>query len=82
SWKAGDELLSDFSNILCESLPESLVFRVFGDDFVAISKEQIDLTEVRKNLDEILKSKDVSYRVNNIDLSSVNIDKITQIENI
>jgi len=81
SWKEGDKLLSSFSNTLCSSLESSSVFRVFGDDFVILSKEKLDLSETKKELDKVIKGKNITYQVKSIDLSKVNIEKASQIEN-
>ncbi|WP_455755494.1 bifunctional diguanylate cyclase/phosphohydrolase [Sulfurimonas sp.] len=81
SWKEGDKLLSNFSNALCASLDDSTVYRVFGDDFVVLSKEKLDLSETKKELDKIIKDKNISYQIKSIDLSKVSIDRVSQIEN-
>ena len=81
-WKEGDKLLKNIASMLCEKLPQNLVFRVFGDDFVVVSKEKIELLDIQKSLDILMENTKISYRVKSIDLDKVSINKITQIENV
>ncbi len=81
-WKAGDNILQNFSNTISENLSDSLVFRVFGDDFVVASKEQIKLDKVRESLDSLARDSDIEYSVKSFDLSKVKIDNIGVIETL
>ncbi len=81
-WRAGDKFLEKFANALCDNLPSSLVFRVFGDDFVVLSKEKLDVQNVKKSLDKIVSNNGLSFRVKSIDLNEVKITKSAQIENV
>ena len=81
-WKEGDKILTEFSNILSQKAPDSLVFRVFGDDFVLISLEQIELKEIIESLDKLLSAYDVDYTIKNIDLSIVDINRVSLLENV
>ncbi|MCD6173178.1 MAG: response regulator [Sulfurimonas sp.] len=81
-WQEGDKFLKKIASMLCEKLSQNLVFRVFGDDFVVVSKEKIELLEIEKSLDSLMENTKISYRVKSIDLDKVSINKITQIENV
>ncbi len=81
-WEEGDKLLKSIAKMLCKKLPQNLVFRVFGDDFVVVSKEKIELLDIQKSLDAIMENTKISYRIKSIDLDKVSINKITQIENV
>ena len=51
-WNKGDRLLKEFAFFLKESYPESLIFRVQGDDFIILNKEHIIIDkEAIKSLD-------------------------------
>jgi len=80
-WKEGDALLFQIATLLRENVGDGMVFRVFGDDFVVVSKERTDLSEVLKLLNELFKEKEVSYRTKNVDLSETEISRTTQLEN-
>jgi len=82
SWKQGDELLREFADILMLHLDEALIFRVFGDDFVAISKKRLNLKNVTKVLDELIAKNKLDYTLSSIDLTSQKIEKLTDIETI
>ena len=81
-WKAGNEVLCEFANVLNTTLEGSTVFRVFGDDFVVMSKSKLDIENLKPLLDAIVEDKTISYRVKNIDLEKQKISKVSQIENV
>ncbi len=82
SWSQGNELLKKFATSLDDFTKDSLVFRIFGDDFVVMSKEQIDLNKLKALSDVILKNEGLTYSVKSIDLTEVEINHISQIENV
>ena len=79
-WSKGDELLKEFISILLIYLKDELVFRVFGDDFVVMSKSEIDFNRVEKVLDKLMSKNSLSYKINKVDLSTEKIDKLSDIE--
>ena len=82
SWKEGDKFLSKIAQLLSESFPNSLVFRVFGDDFVVASRESMEMTNITKELNKIFSDEIISYSVKSIDLTKNPISQISQIEKI
>jgi putative nucleotidyltransferase with HDIG domain len=80
SWLDGDNFLKEFANILTTNLDESLVFRVFGDDFVVLNKEEIDIKGVLKVLDKLIVGKIISYNVKHIDLTTTKVETLDDIE--
>ena len=79
-WEAGDKFLKDFSNILCKQNEESLVFRVFGDDFVVLSKTGFENEKLMPRLEKIIGDLDIQYSVQSIDLTETEISKLSQVE--
>ncbi len=79
-WKAGDDFLKSFSDILCESNPKDLVFRVFGDDFVVLSKEELSFKDIKGRFDELISNFNIEYSVQNIDLTKTKISKVSEVE--
>ncbi len=79
-WKAGDLFLSDFAHILYENNQDSLVFRVFGDDFVVLSEHELLLEKVLSPIDNLIGDLDLQYAVREIDLTKMKIDKVSQVE--
>lgn len=79
-WKAGDLFLTEFAHILSENCKGSLIFRVFGDDFVVLSGNEFILERVIFLLDELIGELDIQYTVQDVDLSQNHIDKVSDIE--
>jgi putative nucleotidyltransferase with HDIG domain len=44
-WSEGDRLLKEFASFLKKNYPNSLIFRVHGDDFIILSKDHIDINK-------------------------------------
>ncbi len=82
SWEKGDFLLKEFAAILMTHRDEELIFRIFGDDFVILSKENVDISRMKQALDLFMKKKSLSYKIDTVDLSIEKIDKIADIEKI
>ena len=82
SWSKGNELLKKFATCLDNYMKDSLIFRVFGDDFVVMSEHKIKLDELKVLLDEIVLNEGISYSVKSIDLREAEISDVNQIENV
>jgi len=82
SWSDGDKLLREFANTLVTHFDESLVFRVFGDDFVVINDKKVDVGGVVKVLDKLFEEGIVSYSIKFIDLESLDVITLQDIEKI
>ncbi|MEA1954877.1 MAG: response regulator [Campylobacterota bacterium] len=81
-WEKGDELLKKFTDILLLHFHNDLIFRVFGDDFVVMSKNEISLDNEIKALDNLTNQNNLTYIINNINLTTQKIKNITDIEMI
>jgi putative nucleotidyltransferase with HDIG domain len=79
-WEAGDKFLKEFADTLCIHLDESLVFRVFGDDFVIMSHDDINLEGVKKVLGKLIENSPIFYTIKHIDLDSKKIERLSDIE--
>ena len=42
-WAKGDELLNKFADYLIYKYPSTQIFRIYGDDFVLVNREHMDL---------------------------------------
>jgi putative nucleotidyltransferase with HDIG domain len=82
SWSHGNLFLKKFATFLDESTQNSLVFRVFGDDFVLMSQESIELEKIKLSIDAMVESEGVSYSVKSIDLTKTQITTSKQLENV
>ena len=81
-WKKGDEVLRSLAGFLEKFTQESVAFRVFGDDFVLLSKEKIDEKELEALLDKSLKPDNIPYAIKYIDLTQTVINSVDNIEKI
>ena len=79
-WKAGDKFLKSFSDILYTNNPNDLVFRVFGDDFVVLSKEKRTLENVKEAFAALIGDLSIQYSTQNIDLTKTEISKVSEVE--
>ena len=63
-WSSGDKLLNKIGNILNESGVDSLAFRVYGDDFIILSKNVFDIEKTMNKINELLKDLyiEISYK--------------------
>ncbi|MDF1876337.1 response regulator [Sulfurimonas sp. SAG-AH-194-L11] len=82
SWKDGDILLKKFADILIIHFENEYVFRIFGDDFVVLSKEKIEVNSVKKVLDSLMIENNLNYRTFLLDLNIQKIQRLKDIEAI
>ena len=81
-WNQGDKFLYVLAFTLNEYFKDSLVFRLFGDDFAALSKAKIDLTDLKNTLDASVKGTCLEYKIKSVDLKETKIETLLQIEQI
>ena len=82
SWSEGDKFLHSFALALTNYFEDSVVFRIYGDDFIAISKRETDLKELKTKLDEMVKNTCLEYTVKSFDLEVSKFDDISELEKI
>jgi len=80
SWLEGDKLLEKFAKALESLSDEKFVFRIYGDDFIILSENCLDLEMNRDTLDEVLKDTGVSFSYKTFDLEADNINQIQELE--
>ena len=82
SWSKGNKLLLSIATCLDDYFKSSIVFRVFGDDFIVMCEEKISLDNLKKQLNTFIEDSEIEFFIKNIDLTESNITTIEQIENI
>jgi len=75
-WTKGDDFLIKVAVALKENYPDSLVFRIHGDDFVILEKKEFIL----KGIDKIFKENSLLYQYLEIDLQKNSINSIESLE--
>ena len=78
-WIEGDKLLQEFGNILVKST-DNLVFRVFGDDFIILGNEKIEIDTLRESINTLMQNKSMYYKMYKINLQKSNIESLRDIE--
>ena len=82
SWEQGDVLLSNVAKLLKRSYPDTLIFRIYGDDFLLLSNEVLHIDKsVLLNMDSIKNSK-IIINVKEYDLEEIIIDNIDDLERV
>ncbi|MCX6052303.1 MAG: response regulator [Campylobacterales bacterium] len=81
-WDKGDTFLHVLALSLNEYFKNSLVFRIFGDDFVVLSKEKVDLAGLNRGLDTLMQDTCIEYKFKSVDLETTKIETVAQIEHI
>lgn len=73
-WRGGDKFLYDFAACLQKEFSDFRIFRIFGDDFVLLSKtyQTLDVNEI--NNFDLIKDSEIYCEFKYYDLSSDNIN--------
>ena len=79
-WSKGDEFLHDISISLANEFKDIFIFRVHGDDFLLLSKNEIHIDIDRLNSFEFIKNKDLYFAHQRIDLLSDEIYDLKSFE--
>ncbi len=77
-WTAGDNMLKEIASKLKNDFKNGHVFRVFGDDFILLSKEILTFKSINDKLEDIVNGK-LDYHFKMLSLSDMEIKNIEQI---
>ena len=78
-WNKGDKLLDSFAEYLIANFESSLIFRIYGNDFVLLSKEHQDIDMEKLNKLKILTENNITlsnYHINSREKDIVEIDML------
>ena len=81
-WTKGDVLLQEFAKILIEYFNKELIFRIFGDEYIVISEQEIELQKLIPKLNKLMKKNFLTYKFSRIDLDNHKIEKLIDIEKL
>ncbi|MCW8930645.1 MAG: response regulator [Gammaproteobacteria bacterium] len=79
-WNEGDQLLKEFSSFLKTSYPDSLIFRVHGDDFIVLNKKHINIDEEAITSLDLLQRKKITSSFAHYNLHEVNIEDMNMMD--
>ena len=78
-WSSGDNLLNEFSKYLVDNYPDANLFRIYGDDFVLIHKEHVDINMTQLSNIKLLSENNISITQRHIDLREHNITEVNEL---
>ena len=81
-WNKGDEILEKISTALIKIGKNNLVFRIYGDDFVVLSKQYFDIEIHLEELNTILDYSDIEMTYKYIDMKKFGIKYIHDLEEL
>ena len=80
-WNAGDVLLAKFANTLQDINKGEFIFRVEGDDFIALNAEHFELDKYINELNQALDGSGVTVSLKHYDLQNNTIKTLKDVEN-
>ncbi|MEA2073286.1 MAG: response regulator [Campylobacterota bacterium] len=80
SWEKGNEFLEKFATLLVKYFSKSLVFRVFGDDFVVLNSSEIDTTLLNEQIEKLLENTELECSYKQIDLQKKELQSVQDID--
>lgn len=81
-WHNGDLLLGKFSTLLKERFSNNHIYRIFGDTFIILSQEYLDVSPDALSRVECIAQTDITLTVATIHLIDHKIDSISKLEEI
>lgn len=78
-WTAGNRLLAEFAGHLTTHYPDTLVFRVMGDDFVLLSAKPLDIYPEQLQSLATLRDTPVTVEIDTLDLAGDGIRRLTEL---
>jgi putative nucleotidyltransferase with HDIG domain len=79
-WNEGDIVLQKFSEYLKKVFPDSKIFRIFGDDFVLLHEEDIDIDLVQINNFSHFQNSTLHCDIRHIDLEKTDINSYKELQ--
>jgi putative nucleotidyltransferase with HDIG domain len=81
-WDAGDTILHKIASYLKENCLSTMVFRIFGDDFVVLDNGECHCKEIKQGIDTILKGTIARCEMTSLDLFSHSIQSSKDLEQL
>ncbi|MEA1892394.1 MAG: HD domain-containing protein [Campylobacterota bacterium] len=71
-WKGGDSFLKKIVILLKDSYPDSLIFRIQGDDFAVVSKEHVEIRDDFFQAIDFIQESDIEVAIEHYHLNGSN----------
>lgn len=82
SWKDGDKMLCDVATLLKKTYFDSLIFRIYGDDFILLSDKSLSINSEQLKIIDNYKESKITFRIKEFDLLSMEINDLDELENL
>ena len=79
-WNEGDKFLSKFAEYLSATFPNAQIFRIYGDDFVLINTEHLEIDMKQFDKMEILVKHKIIITKRHIDLRETDVIDLESLE--
>jgi len=79
-WSKGDEMLHAFASELQKLYPASLVFRLYGDDFLILHKKHHEFSEHLEALEKFLEGSGIEIFYKHIDMQAQKLNEFKDLE--
>lgn len=79
-WSEGDMILQNFSDYLKSQFPNMQIFRIFGDDFVLLNNEHIEINIDEINALSMLKTNNLYCQHKHFDLQEPNLNSYKDLQ--
>ena len=81
-WESGDKLLAELAKLLKSSYPNTLIFRIHGDDFLLLSNEVLNIDVAALLNIDIAKDSKITIETQEYNLEELCINHIEDLETI
>ncbi|MDD2950247.1 MAG: DUF3365 domain-containing protein [Sulfuricurvum sp.] len=81
-WHNGDKLLENFGETLKSRFIHHHIYRIFGDTFIILSQDYLDLSPTTPIMAKLLKGKDITLTLHTFHLIEEKVDSISRLEEI
>lgn len=82
SWGEGDQLLQEFADVLKDMFQDSLIFRIYGDDFIVANKEHCEMDGILKKLQNFITDTEIELTYKHIDIKESEIYSLQDLEKL
>ncbi len=80
-WIAGNELFNSFAKEIDKTIENKLLFRVYGDEFIILTKKKIEFDLLKNQYEIFLQEKNITLSMQEINLQENNIRTFEEFEN-
>lgn len=81
-WRAGDELLKNTVELLKSLFKDGLVFRIYGDDFIMLFEQHVEIDTAMTRVSDYLHQHGVDVSFYHVNLAEKNINDVEELHQL